>query len=193
MQAAGKQMREVWYLQRQRFIILFIRLLVSRLALHVYHLLQSTLLEFAICSCGAELLLRSLCRIEVYVHSFRPVDWLFIDAGNLLAHIVILRMVSNLDLDNLAVDDVWSLLFDDWNLARTFISHLYRDIHVNKFACVDVFGLQKPCLDSKNIEMSQRLQVIPIVKFWSRHDRVRWDKKSCDCTLTPAKSVSSGT
>ncbi len=140
-------------------IVFFICLHVS-LSLDINDLLQGALLKLSIRF--NTLLLRYFCSIIVNIHFFVTINQL-IKAGDLLTNIMILRVISNLNLDDLTIHYIWCLLLDRGDLASAFVPYFHRYTNIDKLASVNVFGLQKSCLDSEDVEVSESLQVIAVV------------------------------
>ena len=140
-------------------IVFFICLHIS-LSLDINDLLQGALLKLSIRF--HTLLLRYFSSIIVNIHSLVTISRL-IKAGDLLTNIMILRVISNLNLDDLTIHYIWCLLLDRGDLACAFVSDFYGHIYIDKLACVDVFSLQKSRLNSEDVEVSESLQVIAIV------------------------------
>ena len=76
---------------------------------------------------------------------------------------MILRVVFDFDLDNLPVDDVWSVLRDLADGVGCFVTHCHIDLNVDKSASVDVSCLQESGFDGHDIEVAESLEMVPVV------------------------------
>jgi len=93
-----------------------------------------------------------LGRIRVDVHLVFLCS-AFVHMGHLLAHIVVLWVVADFDLQDLAVYNVRCLLLYGSNLPCALVAHFYRNVNADEAARVDVLRLQKPCLDRKHVKV----------------------------------------
>lgn len=62
--------------------------------------------------------------------------------SHLLAYIMILGMISHLDLQDLPIHDVWSMLLNGMYLSGAFIPNFDGHFNIDEPARVDVFCLQ---------------------------------------------------
>ena len=72
-----------------------------------------------------------------------------------------------------------------------FTSDYGLDFHfkVNVFTTVDVLCLQESRFESEDIKMPQCLQVVPVVLWRAREDRIDGAEQACDGFICPGQCV----
>jgi len=89
----------------------------------------------------------------------------FVCFRNLESQIMKFAVAFDLELQDLAIDDVRGMVDDLLDFLVSFVFESHKDFNVHEAPGVDVPRLEESCLDCQHVEMAERLEVVTVVTW----------------------------